>query len=88
MEDVAQSATSTLKTITDTATIARVGASNKAGRKALEFQPLDGTLLWGYESSCPFRLNEGDFISIEIGDAADVYYKADDDDVEVAVGEK
>lgn len=73
-----------------TPVIAKVGASNLAGRTTIMLQPIDGKIRWGFIGVSPtlgFKLFKDQYICENIADTVDVYIVAETGTVNVTVGE-
>lgn len=85
-------ATNTNITVTSTAQILKVGASNLDERKVIILQPVDGEVYYGFSdtitSANSFKVFRGQVVFIEAGSSLDVWVVSESgDSVDTRIGE-
>ena len=84
---ISTSGIETTLSITTTASVAKVGASNLADRKYIFIEAQEAGVKWGFSSSCLFNAFKNQAIWIPAGDAVDVYLKTSSGTIDVVVAE-
>ncbi len=88
VEDVPQQGISTTLTLNTTPQELKVGVTALVGRKYIEMEALGKNIQWGYDISCPFKLQKAKFYSLPAGESCTVYLKTTQGSSDIAVAEK